>query len=50
MQTLRDHFNSHAHQTYLDLLVLWWLIFLLIAQYRRMERELAPKFRPTFRP
>ena len=50
MQTLKDRFNSQARQTYLDLLVLWWLLFLLIAHYRRMEREFAFKPRPTFRP
>jgi hypothetical protein len=49
MQTLKNHFNTQARQTYLDLLVLWWLIFLLIGQYRRMERELAAKPRPSFR-
>lgn len=50
MQTLRNRFNSQARQTYRDLLILWWLIFILIGQYRRMEREAAPKIRSTFRP
>jgi len=49
MQTLKDHFNFQSRQTYLDLLVLWWLIFLLIGQYRRMERERSFKPRPSFR-
>jgi hypothetical protein len=49
MQTLRNHFNFQARQQYIDLLILWWLLFLLIAQYNRLEKEIAYKPRPSFR-
>ncbi len=53
MQTLRDHFNYQARQTYLDLLVLWFLLLLLIARYRELESDIAyhaRKLPPSFRP
>jgi hypothetical protein len=49
MQTLKDHFNYQAHQRYLDLLILWWLLFVLIGQYRRFQNEITYKPRPPFR-
>ena len=49
MQTLKDHFNFQSRQTYLDLLILWWLILLLIGRYHRMERERSFKPRPSLR-
>ena len=35
MQTLKDQFNYRGRQSYLDFLVLWWLLILLIAQKNR---------------
>ncbi len=49
MQTLKNRFNSQARQSYQDMLALWWLLFQLIAIYRRLERENAPKARVTYR-
>ena len=46
MQTLKDQFNYQARQRYIDLLILWWLLFLLIAQYRRLQNEVTYKIRP----
>ena len=49
MQTLKNRFNSQARQSYQDMLALWWLLFQLIAIYRRMERENAPNARVAYR-
>ena len=53
MQTLKDRFNYQARQTYLDLLVLWFLLLLLIARYQELESHIAYQARklpPSFRP
>ncbi len=49
MQTLKDHFNTQARQTYLDLLILWWLLFVLIRKYYRLQNELV-RSDLTYRP
>ena len=46
MQTLKDQFNFQARQRYIDLLILWWLLFLLIGQYRRLQNEVTYQIRP----
>ena len=46
MQTLKDQFNFQARQRYIDLLILWWLLFVLIGQYRRLQNEVAYKIKP----
>ena len=49
MQTLKEHFNAQARQTYLDLLVLWWLLLSLVLRFRRLENETNCKFRSPLR-
>ncbi len=47
MQTLKGHFNAQAQKRYLDLLVLWYLLYLLMVQYYRLEREATPSHKPA---
>jgi hypothetical protein len=47
MQTLKDHFNFQARHTYLDLLILWYLLFLLMAQVHRLEKEAVLSRKPA---
>ncbi|GEM_PF-3709022 len=50
MQNLKDHFNRKARRKqYLDFILLWIYLLILLELMRRLGREPGPVIRPPFR-